>query len=523
MKTNYLLISLVLFAMLLLVGCGAKEAPAMAVPEGAQAGELIGLEACEFQPVGGKTKYASECGTLVVPENWDKAESRLIALPVVRIPSSMPDPAEPVFLLRGGPGAPNLSWEPPDWLLKSHEVVMVGYRGAEGSVVLECPESEPVYKAHTGRDVFSETARAESLSAVKHCAANLQKAGVDLSGYTIPGVIEDMEAARRAIGYDRINLLSESYGTRLAQIYAYMHPDSLHRLVLIGVNTPGRFIWRPADFDRLIAYMSELCARDAACNSRTSDLAQTMYAVNHTMPKRWLFFKIDPDTVRIGAHSLFFRNPQMPMILDAYLTAAEGDPSGLAMMNLFARMMPPPRRLGDQFSKAMSADLDEYSGIESVSLGNSIMGAPMSEMVWPLAAEWPMPLIRQDLRDFQKTDVEMLLVNGTVDFSTPPFALDEAKPYFHKAQIVILPEFSHTGDVLTLQPEAFERLITSYYDTGVADDSLYVYQPLSFRPGIRLATVARLLVAAMILLPTLIVLGVVLVVRRRRRPQTATS
>jgi pimeloyl-ACP methyl ester carboxylesterase len=352
---------------------------------------------------------------------------------------------------------------------------------------------------------------------------NLQKAGVDLSGYTIPGVIEDMEAARHAIGYDRINLLSESYGTRLAQIYAYMRPDSLHRLVLIGVNTPGRFIWHPADFDRLIAHMSALCARDAACSSRTSDLAQTMYAVNHNMPKRWLFFNIDPDTVRIGTHSMFFRNPQMPMILDAYLAAAEGDPSGLAMMNLFAMVMPPPRRLGDQFSKAMSADLDEYSGIESVSLGNSIMGAPMSEMVWPLAAEWPMPLIRQDLRDFQESDVEMLLVNGTVDFSTPDTALDEAQPYYHKAQIVLLPEFSHTVDVLTLQPEAFQRLITSYYDTGVADASLYVYQPLSFKPGISLPVMARLLVAALVVLPALVILGVVWGVRRIRRRRMSTA
>ena len=39
--------------------------------------------------------------------------------------------------------------------------------------------------------------------------------------------------------------------------------------------------------------------------------------------------------------------------------------------------------------------------------------------------------------------MEMLLVNGTVDFSTPPTALDEARPYFHKAQMVLLPEFSH--------------------------------------------------------------------------------
>jgi hypothetical protein len=178
---------------------------------------------------------------------------------------------------------------------------------------------------------------------------------------------------------------------------------------------------------------------------------------------------------------------------------------------------------GDEFSKAGTTDLDKYRGLESVSLGNSIMGAPLSEFSWPLAVEWPTKLIPQDLREFQETDVEMLLVNGTVDFSTPPTALDEAKPYYHKAQMVLLPEFSHTGDVFTLQPEAFERLITSYYATGVADDSLYVYQPLSFEPGMRLTVIAKLLVATMVVLPALIILGGVLVVRRirlRRSPRS---
>jgi len=111
----------------------------------------------------------------------------------------------------------------------------------------------------------------------------------------------------------------------------------------------------------------------------------------------------------------------------------------------------------------------------------------------------------------------MLLVNGTVDFATPPTALNEAKPYFHKAQMVLLPEFSHITDVMeTLQPKAFERLITSYYDTGVADASLYVCQPLSFKPSMSLTVVARLLVAAMIVLPALLILGIIWAVRRIR-------
>jgi pimeloyl-ACP methyl ester carboxylesterase/membrane protease YdiL (CAAX protease family) len=521
MKSKRYLIALILFTALNLAGCGAKGAPASVVAEGAQAGDLSGLKECEYKPADSKRKYAADCGSLAVPENWDKAASPLMALPVVRIPASGPNPAEPVFYLQGGPGQSNFSWAPPDWLLENHDVVFVGYRGIDGAVSLSCPEVNRLMKAYAGKGLFSELARNETVTAVRQCAASFQMAGVDLAGYTIPGVVKDLEAARIAMGYERVNLLSESYGTRVAQIYAYLHPGNLQRLVLIGVNTPGRFVWNPAELDKMIETISGLCAEDAACSSRTSNFAQTMYEVNHQMPKRWLFFNIDPDSVRLGGQFMFLNNPNMPMIFDAYLAAGEGDPSGLAMLNLMTSIAPIDQQIfGDLSSKAGSVDLGRYRGIESVSLGDSIMGAPMAEYIWPLAVEWPIELIPKDLREFQESDVEMLLVNGTLDFSTPPTALDEASPYYHKAQMVLLPEFSHIGDVMTLQPEAFERLITSYYDTGVADDSLFVYQPLSFEPGTSLISMARFLVAAMLFVPALIIVGVVLGVRRTRRRRT---
>jgi pimeloyl-ACP methyl ester carboxylesterase len=315
--------------------------------------------------------------------------------------------------------------------------------------------------------------------------------------------------------------MSISYGTRIAQLYAYEYPNSLHRLILLAVNTPGHFIWKPADFDKMFEHISELCAKDPACSSRTSNLAETVHNVNHNMPTHWLFFSIDPYSVRYGAHFMFFNNPNMTPVLDAYLAASEGDPSGLAMINLLIKVLPFDPVFGDQFAKAGSADLDKYQGLESVSLGNTVMGAPLSELVWTLAGDWPIELIPQNLRELHETNVEMLLVNGTIDFSTPPTALDEAKPYYHNAQMVLLPEYSHAGDLKDLQPAAFERMVTSYYDIGTADTSLYVYQPLSFQPKMSFVLLAKILVAAIFILPALIIWGVVVVVRRARRRRIA--
>ena len=78
---------------------------AVSVPSGAKAGDLI-LDDCQYATEHGN--YDADCGTLVVPENRHKADSRLIALPVTRIRARSADPAEPIFRLQGGPGITNM-------------------------------------------------------------------------------------------------------------------------------------------------------------------------------------------------------------------------------------------------------------------------------------------------------------------------------------------------------------------------------------------------------------------------------
>ena len=110
----------------------------------------------------------------------------------------------------------------------------------------------------------------------------------------------------------------------------------------------------------------------------------------------------------------------------------------------------------------------------------------------------------------------MLVVNGTVDFSTPPSNLDDYQPYYTNVQTVILPEFSHTGDVVNLQPQAFQKLATSFYDTGKADESMFEYQPINFKPQLSMVLLAKLLVAVAVLFPPLLVTVLVILLRRWR-------
>jgi hypothetical protein len=112
-----------------------------------------------------------------------------------------------------------------------------------------------------------------------------------------------------------------------------------------------------------------------------------------------------------------------------------------------------------------------------------------------------------------------LLLGGSVDFSTPTrFATKEYLPFLAKGRQVIVSEYGHTGDLWNLQPEAIVRLLTSFYDTGIADGSLFSYQSMDFNAGIlTFPTIAKIILGVFILLILGLMAGIFLVIRWIKR------
>jgi pimeloyl-ACP methyl ester carboxylesterase len=502
---------------LILMACGGS-ATALTVPAGAKPGELT-VEPCTFKADVGE--YAADCGTLVVPENRAKADSRLIALPVIRVRATGNNPAEPIFWLTGGPGQNNMKHKPPAWLLANHDSVMVGYRGADGSSVLDCPEYDRVLRSpSTGGDALSAESLAKVAEAMAACAARLQAAGVDLEGYTTPEVVADLEAARKALNYERVNLFSGSYGTRVAQMYAYLHPDRLYRSVMSGASPPGRIVMEPETLDAQLEYYARLCAQDAECNARTPDLAETIRRVAHNMPRRWLFVPIDPGNVKVATFQLLYSRSTAPMAFDAYLAAEQGDPSGLALMSLAAAWQTPTDiTWGAFFSKAYSMDYDPSRNYAAeMDPPGSILGSPYALGIWSTAWAWPVRLIPADLRQVHPSDVETLIVSGSTDVATPAeLATEELLPYLSNGQQVILAEMSHADIPEANQPQAIERLLTSFYDTGVADDSLFTATPLDFRVSWGYPAQAKIGLGLVLLIIAIVIAVIWFTIRRVKR------
>ena len=385
--------------------------------------------------------------------------------------------------MQADPVSSNMKWKPLDSLLAGHDFVMVGYRGVDGSSVLDCPEVAKTLK--TNDDLLSEQSLRRIGEAWKESARRLKEAGVDLDGYTMKEVIEDLEAVRKALGHERIDLLSENYGTRVAYLYGVIYPKSIWRSVMIGVNPPGHFLWEPKVVDAQLHRYAELWSKDSAMSARTPDLTKCMWNVLHNMPRRWLFFGINPGKVRAVTFPLLYSRKTAAMVFDAYAAADHGDPSGLAVMSMASDFVLPNLFVwGDLISKGGSADFDstrDYS--KEMIPPDALLGSPISKLLFgPIENDnWPIVLLPSRYRTLQRSEVQTLLLSGSMDFSTPPeFATNELLPYLPNGKQVIISEAGHIDDVWHLEPQAAERMVTSYFDTGIPDTSLLKYVPMDF-------------------------------------------
>jgi uncharacterized membrane protein YdfJ with MMPL/SSD domain/pimeloyl-ACP methyl ester carboxylesterase len=475
----------------------------LSLQQGAHAGQLT-LHPCTYGTEDGA--YAADCGTLVVPENRNDAHSRLLALPVKRIRARSEYPREPVFRLQGGPGLTNMDFPDANRFAQDRDVVLVGYRGVDGSSVLDCPEAESTMKR--ARDLHGRAYYDAYAKGLSECATRLRGDGVDLAGYSLPQRVDDLEAARRALGYGRIDLLSESAGTRTALIYTWRYPKSIHRSVLLGANPPGNFLWYPRITDEQVRKYAALCARDDSCSDRTHDLAATMRRESRTIPDRWGFLRIKPGSAQLGAffglfHATTEASPLSgPQTIDTWLSASEGDASGLWLLSVMSQLVFPDVQVKGDMAAVSRTDSFYARRYFSEPRGrDSILGSPGTDFFWAggrLLDAWPANPDENEYSRVRDSSVPTLLVNGNLDVATPlQTARRKLLPHLPNGHQVVLPGIGHTDDFWSYQPAAADHLVNTFLDTGRVDASRYTANRVDF-DAFPQTTIAKIVLAVIV-------------------------
>ena len=426
-------------------------------------------------------KIKTTFGTIAVPENRTKQNSRLISLPIKKLHSFSENPKEPIFLLYGGPGASNLKSAPVVWLLENHDLIMVGYRGIDGSVFLDAPE---IAKAMTvGDDPLGKT-NIENLASTSLKAFNkLKDEGIDMDAYNMVEVLDDINDARKALGYEKLNFYSQSYGTRLAYLYGLRYPKNVYRSILAGVNPPGRFVWEPHLTDSIFYKLSEQWKQDSVCITKSPDILKTIENVLSQLPRKWRRITINPNKVKIMMFMMGYQRNGFSQTFDAFVSAEKGDFSGIAFLSMAYDQLPNTKGMSfaENFAKALSADTDPNRDYENVMDPEaSVIGAPLSKLfAISNYGGWPMKQIPEDYRRLHHSNVETLLLSGSLDISTPIQNAKELLQYLPNGHQVIFENRGHQ-DIGLLQNDAYHVLVNSYYQEGIINDNGISNVPMDF-------------------------------------------
>ena len=483
----------------------ASGSDSVSVPSGAKAGQLQ-LHSCTYETAKGG--YRADCGTLVVRENRHDPGSRLIALPVTRIRALSAHPGAPVFRLQGGPGVTNMTFPDASRFADKHDVVLVGYRGVDGSSRLDCPEVTSA-RSHAA-DFLTEKAFRADAAAFKACATRLRDDGVDLAGYTLPERVDDLDAARRALGYEQVDLVSESAGTRTALIYAWRYPKRIHRSVLIAVNPPGHFLWDAKTTGAQVRRYAALCAGDASCRSRTPDLAASLHSAYQHIPGQFLFLPIKQGNVQAASFFGLFNATaggggplSAPMTIDTLLSAQQGDGSGAWLLSVMGQLLFPRLQVWGDVAAVGRADAGYARRFYAAHADRgSVLGSPGTDLIWAggrLLDAWPASPDENEYTRVRDSQVETLLVGGNLDFSTPPQnATRELLPHLPNGHQVILRDLGHSDDFWTYQPAAATHLIETFLDSGRVDASRYTRNSVDFTPSMSQGAIAKIVAGVMI-------------------------
>ena len=212
------------------------------------------LKACGDQP---RLPPGLRCGTIDLP--YERADPSLGEIPIrfaVRPRDDRKSPSRGVLIaIEGGPGYGSIG-SAKDYattfggLLEHREMLLVDARGTGYSKAIDC------------RDM--QVGRATNAIGLGECADQL---GPRFDSYRTAAIADDINDVRAALGYDDdVQVYGDSYGTYLAQSYAFRHPDTLETLVLDSAfPVRGESGWYPSTWRTAIRGLAVACDRSSDC------------------------------------------------------------------------------------------------------------------------------------------------------------------------------------------------------------------------------------------------------------------
>jgi pimeloyl-ACP methyl ester carboxylesterase len=427
---------------------------------------------------------AAKCGTLEVAEDRANPDGRKIDLYVAVMPATEPGtPSEPVFFIAGGPGGSTVA----DWaeapnvfigLTAHHDIVLVDQRGTGRSHPLVFPPQTP------GEAPTDYAKRA------------LGSIDGDPRYYTTAAAMDDLDAVRQALGYDKIDLYGGSYGATAVQYYMRQHGDRVRAAVLDGgtlVDVPIFELIAP-NSQRALDDVLNRCLADIGCASSYPNVRTELTAVmarlsakpvtTDVMDPGGQAIVVNADVFASAIHQLLVgsESGSIPWLIHE---AASGNVTAVAVAlskylgNSGQLLVMTLEILCSEAWARNEPDRVRALGQDSYLLSNQVAFA---ESYAEACKYLPLGFLPPNDAQPMQTTIPVLLLNGSDDPQDPPSNVADARRLMPNSMLVVAPGQGHTvGNIGCLSDVVVDFFNKGRTDAAVANACVANMQPPQFR------------------------------------------
>jgi pimeloyl-ACP methyl ester carboxylesterase len=396
------------------------------------------------------------CGTLEVFEDRQAKAGRKISLRIVVLPALKQKYAlDPVFFLAGGPGQgaaelADLVREPFRTIEKDRDLVFVDQRGTGKSNPLECK---------LGEDDSDDLDSGGTVVRRLQACLDSYKNKADVTKYTTPIAMDDLDDVRQYLGYGKINLYGGSYGTRAALVYARRHADHTRAVIIDGVApTDMRLpLYMARDSQRALDLLFRDCEKDKACSGRFPKLRDRWEAlmaklaahpqhVRFVHPRTGLEKEMDVKRLTVAGTvfaSLYASTTaaMMPLLIEE---AEKGNFTGLLAISAPGEALSSNMAVGMHFSVVCSEDAPRIGpGAVAREAANTFLGPEMAEDRLKPCAFWPRGQVEASYYDNTPSDLPGLILSGEADPVTPPSWGAQVASAWKNSKHIVVPATGH--------------------------------------------------------------------------------
>ena len=418
----------------------------------------------------------AQCGSLDVAENPQDKNSKKIALNVLRIPAVNPVPEpDPLFVIAGGPGQSAVVVAESMHSLfrdvrKNRDIVFVDQRGTGKSNPFPCE-----FDTESTKPMLVAEEEALGREAVKQCIAKIKNYA---AYYTTNYAVQDLDAVRAALGYEKINLWGGSYGSRVVLEYLRRYPSHARASVLDGVAPVAIALPWSMEADGLAALqtINKQCANTPACLTHFGDVVQKAQAISSRL-------LVNPQAIKIthprtqekvivnmtaqdfsGVIRLALYSRDLSSLLPQVISDAEaGDYSVLASLIYLAKAKSEMAGInyGMHYTVVCNEDYPLYKD-KLATDANVFLNTQMVQKYSEVCEHWPRAHLPDDYWAPIKNDLPMLALSGAVDPVTPPYWGEQIKAGLANLTHIVAPGGHH---IVTAEG-CIAQLITAFIVDG---------------------------------------------------------